>query len=293
MTDAEGTRTLVEGAWTETTIAERSRHLADSLRARGHSAEALSACAPGGARNPVADPLGAAITQYALLRAEWELARARQEREAMEAEQAVAEALGNAPVPVATARAGTHAVHPKGYMALRFLDFLDAAAQDAAATALRIADLAHGDTREGADALALAPLVDSLAVKLWLWVITHPDPGLPFNPTAAKAEPPAWTDAIMPEDLFAFWQAHFTVNRRRVELIAALFPAERQAESRLSLAGFLGTSAHEFGERPSALLNQWTLGEVFAQAITAAQSAREARAQAERDRGATPAAGAA
>src|SRR5690606_38827068 len=106
-----------------------------------------------------------------------------------------------------------------------------------------------------ADVALTAPLARSLAVRLWAWILAHPDPGLPFD-EAKPAEPPEWTAALTPEDLVALLKAHVEVHHARVRLVASLFTSDQDADSRLSLSGFLGTVAQELGQRPSDVLTR-------------------------------------
>jgi hypothetical protein len=262
----------VETRWTQPLVEERCRAVRGSLRARGETDTELDAYAPGGAQNQVADPLGAALHWYALLRGRLAFLEWKQNEERAHGEAALAAALTNAPAPVTLADGVARAVYPKGYHALKWCDAIDRALQDVTARALDLADEPEVRT--------LAPLTESLTVRLWAWTLTHPDPDVPFD-EGQPAEPPAWTRALTPEDLVALLRAHMQVNRTRIQQIAALFPAEREAQSRLSLAGFLGTIAQELGHRPTDVLRRWSLGEAFAQAVVAAESAREARARAE------------
>lgn len=263
----------LESRWTEATIQERSRVLRLSLLARGEPAAALEACAPGGAENQVEDALGAAITEYALLRAKFALKEWQAEDTKARAHEALARALSNSPVDVRltlTTDERKFAVYPKSFHALKWCDSLDRALSDVVGKAQTLEDL---------DVRAMAPLMESLAARLWVWILTSPDPWLPFD-EGRPPEPPEWTGRLAPEDLLALLRAHLEVNRERVALVTSLFPPEREHNSKLPLAGFLGTVAHELGHRPSDVLTRWSLGEAFAQAVVAAQAAREARAAA-------------
>lgn len=272
-----------ETRWTEPLIRERCRALHNTLSARGEPDTALAAWAPGGAENTGDDALGQVIVWYSLLRARLTFLDWRAAEEEGRGESALAAALTNAPEPIKLSDGVARAVYPKSYHALKWCDSLDRALQDVVAKAMDMdADL---------DVRALAPLNESLSVRLWAWILTHPDPDVPFD-EGQPAEPPAWTRALSPDDLLVLLNAHLQVNRVRIARIAALFPPEREAESRLSLAGFLGTVAQELGKRPIELLRQWSVGEAFAQAVVAAQSAREAHQQAERDARAKRAGGA-
>lgn len=262
----------VETGWSESAIMVRCRTLRDTLHARRVPTADLEAMAPGGARNQTADPLGAAVVWYALLRARFEVEEVRRAQDEAHAEEAVALALAGDGHPLTlSAPDMPTAVYPKSYHALRFCESLDVALRRVVASAEQL---------EALDVQALAPLAESLAVRLWAWILTHPEPGLPFDETAAP-EPPAWTTRLTPDDLLRLLAAHLEVNRIRITRIAQLFPGEAATESRLSLAGFLGTIAQELGHRPFDVLRRWSLGEAFAQAVVAAQASREARAAAD------------
>jgi hypothetical protein len=264
----------VELGWSESAIVERCRVLRRTLDARRVPAPELDAMAPGGASNQVTDTFGAAVTWWALLRARWEQEEAKRQDEEQRAEAAVAAALAAEPAPVELDAAGApRYVHPKSYHALRFLDALGNALRDVV-----VAAPDHPDV----EVQALAALTESLAVRLWAWILTHAGPGLPFD-EGAEVDPPEWTKLLSPADIGRLFEAHWRVNRERVVLIAQLFPPERSVESRLSVAGFLGTVAQELGHRPFSVLRQWSMGEAFAQAVVAAQSAREGREAAERE----------
>lgn len=274
MTDSPVLESL-EAGWSVATITERCRGLHGTLHARKVPTPELDAMAPGGAQNQTADPLGAAVVWYALLRARFELEQHRAAEQTARAQADVAAALVAEPVTVRLQAADAPtAVYPKSYHALRFLDTLDHALR-------RVVTIAQEGEDVGVE--AFAPLVESLTVQLWAWILTHDGPELPFD-EQGDAEPPAWTRALTPDDLLTLLAAHLEVNRARVARIAQLFPGDsREAthESRLSLAGFLGTTAQELGHRPFDLLRRWSVGEAFAQAAVAAQSAREARAAAD------------
>lgn len=263
--------------WTVRALRERCQHLRRSLTARGTDASECAAYWPGGAENPTRDR-GAWVHCYAnlvgMLRvADLHAAPGR-------ADGAIAAALAAEPASVTLSDGTVRTVQPKSYHALRWLDTLDHTVQGWAGLMASL----RPDAPEELKALALAPLAESLAVRLWAWVITEglPDApaALPFDEDAAPA-PPAWTSRLTPEDLLTLARAHAEVNGHRLRIIAEAFPSDRTGGSRLPLSGFLGTAAQELGQRPATLLRQWSLGEVFAQAIAAAQAAREARESAE------------
>lgn len=259
-------------SWSAPHLEQRCLALRGSLLARGESPASLEAYAPGGAENPTTDPYGAKVVEYSLLRGRLAFVKLQEQERNARAQTALARALANTPVRVTLSDGSTQAVHPKSYHALAWCDALDRALSDVTQRAL---------TLEDADVAFTAPLTRSLAVRLWAWILTHPEPGLPFN-EADPANPPLWTELLTPEDLVALLKAHVQVHHDRMRLVSSLFKSEQQeAESRLSLSGFLGTVAQELHQRPSDVLTRWTMGEAFAQAVVAAEGAREARARAE------------
>jgi hypothetical protein len=260
------TSELVETGWTRESIEERCRAIRGTLLRDGLPP-------------PELDPFGSVVVWYALLRARREVLAAERAREAARAESAVAAALSGSPVPVQLSEAaalasGPTAVYPKSYHALRYLDALDAALREVVALAQSLDD---------AEVHAQALIVETAAVRVWAWILTHPAPGLPFEEVARDVTPPAWTGHLMPDDLVRLLEAHVEVNHARIRWIAQLFPPERERESRLNLGGFLGTVAQELKQRPFEVMRNWSLVEAFAQAATASQAAREARQHAESD----------
>jgi len=264
------------------------------------SADALARARPGGADNPTRDAR-AWLRYYGRLRA-WHgggslgdaggTGAAESGRGASVAtgataadafRTAVRQAGAGEPEPVRCADGVVRYVHPKSAYALRWLDSLDAQlAGQAGRAAASVRALAAGEaTAEDLRVLALRPLAEALAVRLWLWVLTRPGAELPFADDAPDPVPPAWTGAAMPEDLVAVWHAHRRVNHERSAIMAAAFPPDPAATpSRLSLEGFLAHRSQELGVRPSTLDRQWSLGELYAQAVSAAVVAREAHAAA-------------
>lgn len=262
--------------WSAPALETRCDALRASCLARGVPRPSIDAVWPGGPENAVTDPLGTWIVCYGNLMALFRHAEERQlvDRDQMDA--TLAAALARAPVPVTLAAGDRVAVYPKSYHALRWLDTLDRSLLDAA----RLADEA-----EQLGAFIAFPLVESLAVRLWAWILTEETPGLPFN-EAAPGEPPAWTQSLEAADLLHLASAHAQVNATRLRLIAEAFPPERREDgsSRLSLAGFLGTTAQEMGVPAFDVMRRFSLGELFAQAVLAGQAAREARARASAER---------
>lgn len=273
--------------WSDPDLRRRCRQLREQLAVAAAdvvSPAEIAAYWPGGAENTV-EGRGAWIYCYANY---CRLAdRMRPEYSAVdadEAERARVEGLTEKPQPVRLADGRTVHVHPLGYEALEFLTTLDRAvtlAQEQAAT------VAMQRTPASERVLALQPIVRAYAVRLWAWILTHGTSALPFDPIVEDPEPPAWTAELAPEDLLALFAAHRTVNAKRNALIAALFPPSTEAPVKLSLAGFIGAYAHEKGQDARHFLRSFSIGKLFAQAVSAAQQhdAAMAAAKAKREEG--------
>lgn len=127
----------------------------------------------------------------------------------------------------------------------------------------------------------------------WLWCITHPGPRLPWaltGPDAAASadpEPPAeYHDALTMADELLLQRAFVETNYLR---IATLSERVRQqvgnAESESApLAHFLGIIASEHGVQPEAIARDWSVGAVFASALSRAESTDKAVKRAEQER---------
>lgn len=186
------------------------------------------------------------------------------------AESARVDAMVDRPVPVTLDSGEVVCVFPKGYVALEYLTWLDR--EVLRATELASA-LVFSESVEAHRAVSTVPLVRSLAVQLWAWILTvPPEDGVPFDPFRGEdPTPPAWTTTMSERDLIKLFQAHRAVNATRNALVAQLFPDEPKASVRLSLAGFIGAYAHEKGMDSGRLMDRFAVGKIFAQAVGAAQ----------------------
>lgn len=195
---------------------------------------------------------------------------AEQETAAIDA--AIARRSAAQPELVTLTNGNVVAVQPKGFHALSFLDFLEAQHRHVAAAA---ASALAAEDAESLKVVALYPLAQSLAVRVWAWILTSEGAGLPFPDDGTQLEPPAFTESLTAIDLIALYQAHVRVNLEDSATIARAFPSDPR-ESRLALAGFLNTYAGEAKQRPFDVFRRFSLGEVFANAVSSAQASREA-----------------
>ena len=260
------------------------------VRGKLATADIVDAQKPGGAANPDMSPLGwlAFLRWLDRVHVRGTHAVASEEHDAAATERILADALTDKPVAVDCADGVTRHVYPKSYDTLRFFDSLDAELR-LIAHEWRLATVAEelpAQLRDTGIAM-LAPRMESLAVRLWAWILTDSRAALPFDEYQSLSEKriPAWTRKLSPDDLIALLQAHFTVNARRLSVVAKLFPPDPDAgeKSRLTLAGFLGAITAE--NAPGAarrLLRSTSMGQVFTTRVTAARSAREAADSAKR-----------
>lgn len=248
----------------------------ESIIAEGGDRATAEAHAPGAPENPATGALGW-LRYYQQLNRQHAVVvghgggSAAGIRET-EIDRVLAEAAADVPVMVAFDDGQIRGVYPKSYHALRWLDSLDAqqlGLMEAAAAAMT------GDTHNVEQLLALAPLMDSLAVRLWFWILTHPHPDLPFDEEHAGAKPPKWTMRASPADRVRVFAAHMEVNHRRIRLMTSYFPSKSGHASRLPLSGFIAHVAEEKGMAVPLLMRKWSLGALFAGVISAGQAARE------------------
>jgi len=179
---------------------------------------------------------------------------------------------------------GVHYVYPKSYHALEWLCSLDIVHRAALDKAIAAEALQVPEDRA---VQHLAPLIRDLHVRLWVWILTHRGPELPFAEDEPLPQAPAWIDALAPQDLMAILRAHQRVNATRLSIIARAFPSDPDVAggpSRLSLSGFIAAAAAELEPNAARKLRRETsLGQLFATRVAAAQAAREALARTKRE----------
>jgi hypothetical protein len=201
---------------------------------------------PGGKENQYTGK-GAWIYCFAMYAAfNWSAAQRGGEASSAAVDTAIANRSTASPEPVRLTSGRAAAVYPKSYHALRYLDFLDAGHRKAGQVAAAAYELGSA---EALKVMQTYPLVESLAVRLWAWVLTTEGPGLPFKEDAANIELPEWLGELTAIDVVR-----------------------------------LNTYAHEAGHRPLDVFKQFSVGEIFADAVSSAQAAREARENADAKR---------
>lgn len=270
------------GDWSARGLRARCGAIADQLLARGdRTEEQIDALLPGGARHH--EPgAGKWHLAYALLYGELRLADAQRERnDGPEADRALRQALADAaadvPEHVECGDGVRRGVYPKSWAALEELRSLDSAV-GALTGVTAIASEAGLLPPEGAGVL------HSLAVRAWLWAVTHPGPGLPWPESGDAPEPPAALGDLSPQDLLAIRAAYLRVNGTREAILARAFPRTRAgAASRLSFEGFLVSFAGSKHRDPLEILRQWSRARVVATAVSEAIAHEEAKARAEEE----------
>lgn len=182
---------------------------------------------------------------------------------------ALAAALSDRPEAVALSSGTTVYVHPKSYVALEYCTALDVAVRCLQAAA---------DQLLAPVAAVHVPVLRALAVRGWVWVVTHNAAGLPFDPHAPDTPlPPAWTCDVAPSDLFALTVAYQRVNAERLRVLGEAFPRDG-TPSALGFEGFLGTYAGAKHLDPLQVLHAWSAGRVTAVAVSEAIAHADAMA---------------
>lgn len=173
-------------------------------------------------------------------------------------------------------------VHPKGLHAGAWIEGLahfHANAQLAIASDLIAAGV---DDAQGAQ-LMLA-LSKSKAVMMYLWIITHPGAGVPWDEDPTLSDPPAHLQDLLGEDIIALNAADARVNGARTTLLAQAFPVESGERGRFGLAGMVSGYAHEHGISEAEVRSRLSIGKIVAGALAAHESHRVSQVNAERDR---------
>lgn len=196
--------------------------------------------------------------------------------------QVLHESLADEPMKLTLAHGYEMRVHAKSFNTLLVLDGLQSDLQHMFAQLHAV--WSDDELLDGAaGARLVARLRESRTVRRWAWILDHPGPRLPFADDAVEAEPPEWTLDLQAVDIERIWLAHIQVNRRDIELLAAAFPAEQQAQhSRLQISGFLGTKADGDGVEPKVYFFDRSMRSIFATCIVRAETHRQAMADARR-----------
>jgi hypothetical protein len=280
-------RKLREDNWSSRSLRARCAGQRDVLHARGMADAALDAAWPGGADNPGPETLrnvGGWVKCYALYLAMLRESAAKDRTGASQSllHETIAAAQRDKPAPVHCADGAVRYVYPKGDVALEVLDEIDGVVQAATRAVQRLGGAAPPGTRA---------VLRSLAVRVWLAIVTHEGADLPFTPaTEATYEPPDWTLAYAPQDLLAFVDAFRGVNAARLAVMGAAFPKQPGAEG-LSFATFTGTFAGSKGLDPLDVAHRWSRARVVAVALSEALTSDAARKQADAEAAQRQAAG--
>jgi hypothetical protein len=187
-------------------------------------------------------------------------------------------ALAETPEDVVLESGETLAIYPKSPHAFWWLESLDAQLREVARA---VTAAAADETPDGDKILAIAPLMKSLALRLFVWILSHPGPELPFDDAGPAPEPPDQFKRLGYSDIFAIFQAHNRVNKTRAEILALAFPSDEKTSARLPFAGFIAAVAAENGIQARVMLRRWSLGAIWAQVTAAGEAAREGKRRAE------------
>jgi hypothetical protein len=169
---------------------------------------------------------------------------------------------------------GTKHVYPKSLWALCWLESLNAIVRPVEAVANELLQTPGAESLRG-----LPPFAQGLAWRTWLWILTTPGVGVPFD-DEDLITPPDWTASVVEEDFLLVYSAHRAIHRDDLALIANAFPPSGQERTRLDLGGFIANHAHDIGVAPSDIMRKWSLPETFASAVASAEAHRVAKVNA-------------
>lgn len=283
-------------SWSVRGLKERCELLRTDLEAsRLATPEELAAYWPGGANNTAEPGRGQWIFCYA----NYVRFRGRSEyRESVAAQgEAIAlRLLAAAPVVIATeglpeGAPQPLAVHRKSAWALGHLAAHDLAIAhlDAHLQALR-GSLAKGDVQ-------LATAIQHARAEelaLCVWAVTHPGPGLPWEPTQEPPPAPDWVRALDPFVTLRVQQTQQRANGTDLVAMKPLLAPDPDATGRggTLFAGLFAGIAAELGFTPEDVIRSRPLLTLLAQGQLRASAIREAQAaakeKADRDRPVTP-----
>lgn len=266
-------------------IQARCALLEPSVRAvAGVSVAEIEAVRPGGAENPDTSVMGWLHFLCNLHRmhergtagtasARWQRNELDDVRAAMHAE----------PAPLTLTVPGAWAVYPKGEHALHRCAVIDVCLVFVAER--RLALQRAPKTAAAIETLrALVELQARLEGEL-AWIVTTPGAAVPW-PDGAGHEPalPEWTRALDVLDHIAIRRAHLEVNLSRINAIAERTRGMAKGGEALPLPVFMGMMAGDMGVQPRRFAREWSMGEVFVQALLKWEATEKAKADADRDR---------
>ncbi|MBA3340613.1 MAG: hypothetical protein H0W30_01255 [Gemmatimonadaceae bacterium] len=196
------------------------------------------------------------------------------------AERAILEALSDRPVPIELEALGdaeplTVSAYPKSFISLDFLDKRDR--HIAWLTEQRVKLLALPST-ESADALEAVARETSYQYGLVTWAVTHPAPGLPFDPENLPREVPGWIAGITSVDVIRIHDGFIRANLLRLHSLYALLKVETAAASyeRPAWTSFFATQSEDSKVPTDLLMRDRSLASQVATAMIAADARKRA-----------------
>jgi hypothetical protein len=301
MTDTATTDTNTDASTETPALAERDAVGCDVLQTRcallersvlkqsTTSPEKLAAQRPGGAENPDTSAMGW-LSYLQWLSTEFGrgpmVPQSTSLRWSAQASDDLRTALAAEPITLQLESGREVAVHPKslhalsrvahGQLCLEWLIAHRVAVEDAPdPTAAHLA--LH---RQAVDA-------EAVLVAEFVWIATHPGPGLPWDDNEGPTLPPAWTrDEITPGDVLRLQAAFAEVNLARVSTLSARVRAliGGGASDAAPLASFLGIVASEHGVRPEEIARTWSVAGAFAATLARLEVTERARIDADAKR---------
>lgn len=234
------------------------------LTARLATKESLAAHRPGGAENQARDATGwLAYYRYLhRLHAKDDASAFSNTLSREAADAAVMDALRGKPISVrrvgGNADAPPIAVYPKSLDALLHIHALDR--QLAYMTEMH-ERLVHAKTAEAMELLPRVVAELSYTYSLLCWIVTHPEPGMPYDPTSERPSVPEWILALEPWDVIRICETHQR-HLLRLQAVSALIDNQRQSEDggqRPSWSMFAALAAEMFGEPVEVVMRDRSL----------------------------------
>lgn len=233
----------------------------------------LSAWRPGGKENP--DTSASGMLTYLCQLHRWHATGPEQpsSSKARWSPQDVADmraALAAEPVHLKLEDGREVSVHPKSSFALQRLVYTDLALQFVAGARIDV-ETAEEQVASGLDVLTIALPLQQRLEREWAEIVCHPGPGLPWPETGPwEPELQPWSETLTIFDLLALRKAFLEVNLLRLHALSerTRYLAGREGQSdAMPMAAFLGIISGELGVQPREIARNWSLGEVFAQAL--------------------------
>lgn len=254
------------------------------IRVGASGAEELAASAPGGAENPDTGPRGVMVW-HGLLHQAFSRYQSRAATTptvgSRDAERAALAALSREPetltllVPLTDDDGPRRrvSVHPKAPAALFWL----AQQNEWLGELMRHREvIAPSQAAADRDLVARVDREAAYCLAAIAWILAHPTPGLPYEDQDRPPAVPDWCLRLDPADLLQIQRANERVNGQRLALLSHLVGGTTTGPRTPRWSVFFAGAAAEMGVTSSVLMRDWSLGEILATTLLAAEGKREA-----------------